>query len=97
MNLDSPAVAVPARELARLVIEGLRLDLKGVNAELIDLSAPLFGGGLGLDSLDMLEIAMLIQERFGVRLRADDPNNEANFASLQSLADHVSSVLSTQA
>ena len=95
MNLDSPAVAVPARELARLVIEGL--DLKGVNAELIDLSAPLFGGGLGLDSLDMLEISLLIQERFGVKLRADDPNNEANFSSLQSLADHVSSTLAAQA
>ncbi len=95
MSLGSPAVAVAARELATLVIEGLNLE--GVNAELVDLSAPLFGGGLDLDSLDMLEISLLIQQRFGVKLRADDPNNEANFASLQSLADHVSSVLSTQA
>ena len=95
MSLDSPAVAVAARELASLVIEGLNLE--GVNAEQVDLSAPLFGGGLDLDSLDMLEISLLIQQRFGVKLRADDPNNEANFASLQSLADHVSSVLSAQA
>lgn len=95
MSLGSPAVAVAARELATLVIEGLNLE--GVNAELVDLSAPLFGGGLDLDSLDMLEISLLVQQRFGVKLRADDPNNEANFASLQSLADHVSSVLSAQA
>ena len=95
MSLGSPAAVVAARELASLVIEGLNLE--GVNAEHVDLSAPLFGGGLDLDSLDMLEISLLIQQRFGVKLRADDPNNEANFASLQSLADHVSSVLSAQA
>lgn len=95
MSLVTPLVAVPARELARLVIEGLNLE--GVDAEQIDLSAPLFGGGLDLDSLDMLEISLLVQQRFGVKLRADDPNNEANFSSLQSLADHVSSVLSTKA
>ena len=95
MSLATPSVAVPARELARLVIEGLNLE--GVDAEQIDLSAPLFGGGLDLDSLDMLEISLLVQQRFGVKLRADDPNNETNFSSLQSLADHVSSVLSTKA
>ena len=94
MNLGSPAVAVPARELARLVIEGLNLE--GVNAEQIDLSAPMFGGGLDLDSLDMLEISLLVQQRFGVKLRADDPDNEAHFSSLQSLADHISSILCTK-
>lgn len=95
MSLGSPAVVVSARELASLVIEGLNLE--GINAEQVDLSAPLFGGGLDLDSLDMLEISLLIQQRFGVKLRADDPNNEVNFASLQSLADHISSVFSVQA
>lgn len=95
MSLDSSTVAVSARELASLVVEGLNLE--GVDARQVDLSAPLFGGGLDLDSLDMLEISLLIQQRFGVKLKADDPNNEANFASLQSLADHVSSVLSHRA
>ncbi|MGB4117587.1 MAG: phosphopantetheine-binding protein [Polaromonas sp.] len=95
MSLGSPAAAVPARELARLVIDGLNLE--GVNPELVDLSAPLFGGGLDLDSLDMLEISLLVQQQFGVKLRADDPNNEANFSSLQRLADHISSILSAQA
>lgn len=95
MSLGSPAVAVPARELARLVIEGLNLE--GVNPDQVDLSAPLFGGGLDLDSLDMLEISLLVQQLFGVKLRADDPNNEANFSSLQRLADHISLILSAQA
>ena len=95
MSLGSPAVVVSARELACLVIEGLNLE--GVNAEQVDLSAPLFGGGLDLDSLDMLEISLLIQQRFGVKLRADDPNNEAHFSSLQSLADHVCSIRSAPA
>ena len=95
MSLGSSAVAVSARELASLVVEGLNLE--GVNAEQVDLSAPLFGGGLDLDSLDMLEISLLIQQRFGVKLRADDPNNEANFSSLQHLADHVCSILATPA
>jgi acyl carrier protein len=95
MSLDSSTVAVSAQELASLVVEGLNLE--GVDARQVDLSAPLFGGGLDLDSLDMLEISLLIQQRFGVKLKADDPNNEANFASLQSLANHVSSVLSQRA
>jgi acyl carrier protein len=95
MSLDSSTVAVSAQELASLVVEGLNLE--GVDARQVDLSAPLFGGGLDLDSLAMLEISLLIQQRFGVKLKADDPNNEANFASLQSLANHVSSVLSQRA
>ena len=94
MSLGSPTVVVSARELAVLVVEGLNLE--GVDAQQIDLSAPLFGGGLDLDSLDMLEISLIIQQRFGVKLKADDSNNEANFSSLQSLADHVSSLLSKQ-
>ena len=55
----------------------------------MDLAAPLFGGGLDLDSLDMLEISLLIQQRYGVKLKADDPDNETIFASLQSLAEHI--------
>ncbi len=79
-----------ARELASLVVESLNLE--GVDAGQIDLAAPLFGDGLGLDSLDMLEIALVIQQRYGVKLKADDPRNPAIFASLQSLATHVGSV-----
>ena len=79
--------AVSARELAALVVEVLNLE--GRDPAKLDLGAPLFGEGLGLDSLDMLEIALVIQQRYGVKLKADDPNNKAVFASLQSLADYV--------
>ncbi len=94
MNRGSHAVVVSGRELATLVVEGLQLE--GVNSEQVDLLAPMFGGGLDLDSLDMLEISLIIQQRFGVKLKSDDPNNEANFSSLQSLADHISSLLVVQ-
>ena len=76
-----------AREIAALVIDSL--NLQGTSADAIDLTAPLFGDGLGLDSLDMLEISLVIQQRYGVKLKADDPQNEAIFRSLQSLATHV--------
>jgi acyl carrier protein len=79
--------AVSARELATLIVE--TLNLEGVTAAEIDLAAPIFGDGLGLDSLDMLEISLVIQQRYGVKLKADDPQNEVMFASLQALADHL--------
>lgn len=88
MNLMPPgASAVSARDLAALVVESLNLE--DIDPREVDLDAPLFGGGLGLDSLDMLEISLVIQQRYGVKLKADDPDNEANFASLQRLADHI--------
>ena len=76
-----------ARELAVLLVEGLHLE--GVDPQQVDLTAPLFGGGLDLDSLDLLEISLIIQQRYGVKLMADDPANEAIFASLESLAAHI--------
>ena len=88
------SAAVCPRELATLVVEGLNLE--GVRPQEVDLHAPLFGGGLDLDSLDLLEISLLVQQRYGVKLRADDPQNQAIFASLQSLADHISGALSAR-
>ena len=79
---------VSAHEIASLIVESLNLE--GVAADQIDPAAPLFGDGLGLDSLDMLEISLVIQQRYGVKLKADDPQNEAIFSSLQSLAAHIS-------
>ena len=86
--------AVAARDLAVLIVEGLHLE--DVNPEEVDLRAPLFGGGLDLDSLDMLEISLLVQQRYGVKLKADDPDNETIFASLQSLAEHIGKTLAAQ-
>jgi acyl carrier protein len=81
--------AISARELAVLFVEGLHLE--GVDPEQVDLTAPLFGGGLDLDSLDMLEISLIIQQQYGVKLMADNPENEVIFASLESLAAHIES------
>jgi acyl carrier protein len=75
------------RELARLIVESLHLE--GVRAEDIAPEAPLFGAGLGLDSLDMLELSMAIEQKYAVKLRSDDPDNEKIFASLRSLAGHI--------
>jgi acyl carrier protein len=87
MSADSPIAVVSARELAFIVAEAISLE--GVDPAQIDVSATLFEGGLGLDSLDMLEISLVIQQRFGIKLKPDDPDNEAIFASIQSLADHI--------
>lgn len=74
-------------ELAQLIVEALNLE--GVTPEQIEPEARLFGDGLGLDSLDMLEISMAVEQRYGVKLRSDDPDNEEIFASLRSLCRHI--------
>jgi acyl carrier protein len=93
LSLEQAAAAVSARDLAILIVEGLNLE--DVDASQVDLTAPLFGGGLDLDSLDMLEISLIIQQRYGVKLKADDPHNVAIFGSLQSLAGHIGTTLAT--
>jgi len=75
-------------ELARLVVEAVNLEL---SADEIDPEAPLYGEGLGLDSIDMLEISLAVGKAYGVELRADDENNWQIFASLRNLAHHVGS------
>jgi acyl carrier protein len=74
-------------ELARLIVDSLHLE--GVNPGDIEPEAPLFGAGLGLDSLDMLELSMAIEQKYAVKLRSDDPDNEKIFSSLRSLAAHI--------
>jgi acyl carrier protein len=75
------------QELARLMVGSLNLE--GVVPEQIEPEAPLFGDGLGLDSLDMLELAMAVEQKYGVSLRSDDPDNAQIFASLRSLSGHI--------
>jgi acyl carrier protein len=72
--------------LARLIVETLNLD---VAAATIDADAPLFGEGLGLDSIDMLEIALAVSQAYGVKLRADDADNDQIFRSLASLNQYI--------
>ena len=74
-------------ELAQLLVESLNLE--GVEPTGIDPEARLFGEGLGLDSIDALEIALAISQRYGFVLKSDDEQNHRIFASLRSLTDHV--------
>jgi acyl carrier protein len=74
-------------ELKQLIID--TLNLEGKTPESIAADAPLFGEGLGLDSIDALELALAIRKRYGVRTKADDAENRKIFASVRSLAAHV--------
>jgi acyl carrier protein len=73
-------------EVARLMVDVLNLE---VAADEIAPEAPLYRDGLGLDSIDMLEIALAINKQYGVELRADDERNRKVFTSLRNLAAHV--------
>ena len=74
------------RELAELIVETLNLEMPAAE---IDPTAALYREGLGLDSIDILEIALAISKTCGVRLRSDDQDNVRIFASLRSLNEHV--------
>jgi len=83
-----PATQLPAeRELAELIIAAVNLE--GVEPQDVDPEAPLFGAGLGLDSIDALELALEISRRYGFQLRSDDEENRRIFASLRSLSEHI--------
>jgi acyl carrier protein len=82
----SPDLAPLERELAQLFVTALNLEQ---TAESIDPTAPLFGDGLGLDSIDILEVALEISHKYGFQLRSDDENNQKIFQSMRSLAVHV--------
>jgi acyl carrier protein len=75
------------RELAELIVAALNLE--GVDTAGIDPDAPLFGAGLGLDSIDALELALEISKRYGVQLKAEDEDNKRIFASLRALSDYI--------
>ena len=74
------------REVAALLVEALNLDLA---ANTIDPQAPLYGEGLGLDSIDILEVALVVSQRYGFQLRSDDEDNIRIFTSLASLTEHI--------
>jgi acyl carrier protein len=78
-------------EIKRLIVR--ELNLKGRDPETIEDEAPLFGAGLGLDSLDALQLAMSIEEQLGVRIPEGDEARSV-FASVRAIADHVATVRS---
>jgi acyl carrier protein len=83
---DSTVQTPEEAELARLMVDTLNLEM---NVDDIDPLSPLFGDGLGLDSIDVLELALAISKAYGVQLRADDADNETIFQSLRNLNAHI--------
>ncbi len=75
------------REVAEMIVTALNLD--NVDPASVDPQAPLFGAGLGLDSIDALEIALEISKRYGFQIRSDDEDNRRIFGSLSALAAHI--------
>lgn len=73
-------------ELAQMLVDSLNLDMKPAE---IDPDAPLYGDGLGLDSIDILEVALAVSKKYGFQLRAEDENKQAIYSSLRSLARHI--------
>src|SRR5204862_359006 len=74
------SAAALVHEVAGLIVAALNLDLAPAD---IDADAPLYGEGLGLDSIDILEIALVVSKQYGVQLRADSAENERIFGSLR--------------
>ena len=83
LTTDLPALEA---ELAALFVQALNLETPAAE---IDPAASLFGDGLGLDSIDILEVALEVSQRYGFQLRSDDESNQKIFQNLRSLAAHV--------
>ena len=75
-------------EVAELIVAALNLEMAPAE---IDADAPLFGEGLGLDSIDVLEISLVVSKRYGFQLRSDNEDNVRIFASLRALTTHIAS------
>ena len=86
----TPSSAKPSPELlqevAELLVSSLNLDVSPAD---IPPDAPLFGEGLGLDSIDILEVALVVSKRYGFQLRSDNQDNIQIFRSLENLAAHI--------
>ncbi len=76
------------QEVAQLIVESLNLE--DISAADIDPDDALYGEGLGLDSIDALELALAISQKYSVQLKADDANVQEVFGSLGSLSAYVS-------
>ncbi len=86
MNTKAEMAPLEA-EVAQLIVEALNIE--DVIPEDIDPEAPLFREGLGLDSIDALELALAISKKYGFKLQSDDKQNSAIFRSLRALTQHV--------
>lgn len=82
---SAPDLALEA-ELAEMIVSGLNLDVAATD---IQPEAPLYGDGLGLDSIDILEIALVISKKYGLQIKADSADNFEIFSSLRNLAAYI--------
>lgn len=73
-------------EIAQLIVQALNLD---VATDTINPDDPLYGDGLGLDSIDVLEVALVVSKKYGLQLRANNDDNQIIFSSLRSLTEYV--------
>jgi acyl carrier protein len=73
-------------EVANLIIEALNLE---ISSQEVEPDAPLYGDGLGLDSIDMLEISLVISKQYGFELKSDVENKDEVFGSLRGLTAHI--------
>jgi acyl carrier protein len=93
LSSPTPAAGTPVQDQAELERDLAALFVKALNLEVtpaeIDPEAPIYGEGLGLDSIDILEVALEVSHRYGFQLRSDDENNQQIFRSLRSLAAHI--------
>lgn len=74
------------REIAQFIVAALNLE---VMPDQIAPLEPLYGDGLGLDSIDVLEVALAVSKQYGFQMRSDDPDNTNIFSSLRSLTAHI--------
>jgi acyl carrier protein len=82
----APADVRLEAEIAALFVEALNLDMAPQD---VDPEAPLYGEGLGLDSIDILEVALIVSKQYGIQLRADSQDNQQIFRSLRHLAEYI--------
>jgi acyl carrier protein len=85
-NSSFPVMSDAELALAEIVVKTLNLE---VAANEIDPEAPIYGEGLGLDSIDILEISLAISKQYGFQLKSDDENNKTIYKSLRNLSAHI--------
>lgn len=85
-DIAPETIAALLPEVTELIISALNLD---VTASEVEPDAPLFGEGLGLDSIDILELALVISKRYGFQLRSDNEDNIRIFTSVRALTTHI--------
>jgi acyl carrier protein len=74
------------REVAKLIVEALNLEIA---PESIEADSSLYGDGLGLDSIDILEIALVVSKQYGIQMKAEGEDNFQVFKSLRSLSSYI--------